>query len=446
MLDDPCRAQPERPVLAPGLGPAGRRRLPGGRERDASARRFASRAGSSASGRRSGPTGRSSWMPRARAASSTFASCSGSTTTTASSSAALRTIDAARRDGATDPRLAARPHRDGRPIAPARRRRPTDSREARTCRSSARSSGRARRQLDGLHAAPTCQELGAFSPAQLARHDLGARRASALVRICRAVELERLKQLPTDAAADRLGRERGLGPWSVGVVCLEGLGRFERGLLRDLGLIKLASELWGRRVEAEEADALLAPYGEWAGPRQRLSARRAAPGSRTLAACPSRPELHVSDDPAAAVARLLADQAARGGSIVLTGRLDTAPRVRARGSAGAGLGSRHALVGRRAVRPARQRAVELPPRSRIAARPDRGSRRRGAPDPRRAAAGRRLRTPSTRSWPVSSSTCCCSGSAPTATWPRSFQARPSSSWPTAERPAARPASNRGSTG
>jgi len=31
------------------------------------------------------------------------------------------------------------------------------------------------------------------------------------------------------------------------------------------------------------------------------------------------PELHVSDDPAGAVARLLADQAARGGSIVLTG-------------------------------------------------------------------------------------------------------------------------------
>ena len=31
------------------------------------------------------------------------------------------------------------------------------------------------------------------------------------------------------------------------------------------------------------------------------------------------PELHISEDPAAAVARLLADQAARGGSIVLTG-------------------------------------------------------------------------------------------------------------------------------
>ena len=119
--------------------------------------------------------------------------------------------------------------------------------------------------LDGLHAAPTCSELGRFSPAQLARYGLGARRAAALVRLCRAVDLERLKDLPTDAAAGRLGRERGLGPWSVGVVCLEGLGRYERGLQRDLGLIKLASELWGRRVEAEEADQLLVPYGAWAG-------------------------------------------------------------------------------------------------------------------------------------------------------------------------------------
>ena len=120
-------------------------------------------------------------------------------------------------------------------------------------------------ELAGLHAAPTCRELGACSPAQLARHGLGARRANALVRLCRAIDLERLKHLPTDAVAARLERERGLGPWSVGVVCLEGLGRYERGLQRDLGLIKLASELWGRRVEAEEADALLVPYGDWAG-------------------------------------------------------------------------------------------------------------------------------------------------------------------------------------
>jgi 3-methyladenine DNA glycosylase/8-oxoguanine DNA glycosylase len=119
--------------------------------------------------------------------------------------------------------------------------------------------------LDGLHAAPTCTELGRYAPAQLARFGLGARRAGALVRLCRTLDLERLKRVPTDAVASRLERERGLGPWSVGVVCLQGLGRFERGLARDLSLIKLASALAGRWVEAEESDALLEPYGDWAG-------------------------------------------------------------------------------------------------------------------------------------------------------------------------------------
>src|SRR5256884_609631 len=66
-------------------------------------------------------------------------------------------------------------------------------------------------------------------------------------------------------AADRLERERGLGPWSVGVVCVEGLGRYERGLVGDLGLVKLCSALRGRWVEPWETAELLEPYGEWAG-------------------------------------------------------------------------------------------------------------------------------------------------------------------------------------
>jgi DNA-3-methyladenine glycosylase II len=119
--------------------------------------------------------------------------------------------------------------------------------------------------LGGLHAAPTASDLGRFSPAQLARLGLGARRAGALVRLCRSLDLEALRGQPTAAVAARLTRERGLGPWSVGVVCLEGLGRYEHGLLRDLGLAKLASALWGRFVEPEESDVLLAPYGEWGG-------------------------------------------------------------------------------------------------------------------------------------------------------------------------------------
>jgi DNA-3-methyladenine glycosylase II len=120
-------------------------------------------------------------------------------------------------------------------------------------------------KLGGLHAPPACADLARYSPAELARLGLGARRAGALIRLCRALELERLKSMPTETIVARLTRERGLGPWSVGVICVEGLGRYEFGLYRDLGLAKLASALWGRWVEAEESDELLAPYGEWSG-------------------------------------------------------------------------------------------------------------------------------------------------------------------------------------
>jgi 3-methyladenine DNA glycosylase/8-oxoguanine DNA glycosylase len=120
-------------------------------------------------------------------------------------------------------------------------------------------------QLRGLYAAPTATELARLSPAALGRLGLGARRAATLVRLCRSGELERLEGHPTHAVARRLERERGLGPWSAGVICIQGLGRFECGLARDLGLARLAGRLWGRRVEPEETDALLEPYGDWAG-------------------------------------------------------------------------------------------------------------------------------------------------------------------------------------
>jgi len=116
-----------------------------------------------------------------------------------------------------------------------------------------------------LHAPPTGATFARLAPARLRQLGLHARRAAALVRICRAVDLERLHQLPTEKAAAFIERERGLGPWSAGVVCLEGLGRTERGLVGDLTLIKLMSRLRGRWVEGHETQELLAPYGEWAG-------------------------------------------------------------------------------------------------------------------------------------------------------------------------------------
>jgi 3-methyladenine DNA glycosylase/8-oxoguanine DNA glycosylase len=118
---------------------------------------------------------------------------------------------------------------------------------------------------DGLSIPPNTADLARFSPAELRRLGLHARRGSTLVRLTRSVELERLKDEPTVAVSDRLLRERGLGPWSLGVVCLEGLGRFERGLEGDLGLVKLLGAMRGRRVEGWETTELLEPYGEWAG-------------------------------------------------------------------------------------------------------------------------------------------------------------------------------------
>jgi 3-methyladenine DNA glycosylase/8-oxoguanine DNA glycosylase len=116
-----------------------------------------------------------------------------------------------------------------------------------------------------LHEPPRSSDLAGVAPARLRGLGLHARRSATLVRLCSELDLERLRDLPTDTVAARLLRERGLGPWSVGIVCLEGLGRSERGLVGDLGLVKLMHALEGRYVEAPETAALLEPYGEWAG-------------------------------------------------------------------------------------------------------------------------------------------------------------------------------------
>ncbi len=117
----------------------------------------------------------------------------------------------------------------------------------------------------GLNLPPTRSTFASWSPARLCSLGLVARKASALVRISRAFDLERLRALPTDVAVRRIVQERTLGPWSAGVICLEGLGRYEHGLVGDLGLVKLCTRLLGREATAEDTAELLASYGEWAG-------------------------------------------------------------------------------------------------------------------------------------------------------------------------------------
>ena len=117
----------------------------------------------------------------------------------------------------------------------------------------------------GLLLPPTRATFADSSPAELARHGLVARKAAALVRVSRELDVERLRAVETEVAARRIERERGLGPWSAGIVCLFGLGRYERGLVGDLGLVKLCAALRGRWATADDTRELLEPYGEWAG-------------------------------------------------------------------------------------------------------------------------------------------------------------------------------------
>ena len=119
--------------------------------------------------------------------------------------------------------------------------------------------------VTGLREPPATSTFAAVAPFELRRLGLHERRAASLVRLCRSLELERFHDLPTETVVQRIERERGLGPWSAGVVCLEGLGRYEHGFVGDLGLVKLLRALRGRPVEAWETADLLEPYGEWAG-------------------------------------------------------------------------------------------------------------------------------------------------------------------------------------
>jgi 3-methyladenine DNA glycosylase/8-oxoguanine DNA glycosylase len=124
---------------------------------------------------------------------------------------------------------------------------------------------RAGRPHAGLVLSPGRSDLARLSAAEIAGSGLASRRASALVRTSQLLDLERLAAVTPDAAEARLLRERQVGPWSVGMFFLHGLGRYDRGLVGDLGLIRLCGELLGRRAESEDTAELLARYGEWAG-------------------------------------------------------------------------------------------------------------------------------------------------------------------------------------
>ena len=110
---------------------------------------------------------------------------------------------------------------------------------------------------------PTRESTAQLSPARVTACGLAGTRALTLIRLTRTLDLEGLRA--RSDALERLGRERGVGPWTVGVVALQGLGRYDAGLVDDLALVKLLASLRRRWPEPGETAELLEPYGEWQG-------------------------------------------------------------------------------------------------------------------------------------------------------------------------------------
>jgi 3-methyladenine DNA glycosylase/8-oxoguanine DNA glycosylase len=111
---------------------------------------------------------------------------------------------------------------------------------------------------------PSREAIARLSPAALCGLGLAGSRASTLARLVRTLDLEGLKSA-RDTALARLRRERGVGPWSVGVIALQGLGRYDAGLVADLALVKLLAALRGSWPDPGETAELLEPYAEWQG-------------------------------------------------------------------------------------------------------------------------------------------------------------------------------------
>ena len=110
---------------------------------------------------------------------------------------------------------------------------------------------------------PTRESIAQLSPARVTACGLAGSRARTLARLTRSLDLEGLRRRAD--ALERLGRERGVGPWTVGTVALQGLGRFDAGLVDDLALVKLLASLRRRWPEPGETAELLEPYDEWQG-------------------------------------------------------------------------------------------------------------------------------------------------------------------------------------
>ncbi|MEW6582484.1 MAG: hypothetical protein AB1416_06965 [Actinomycetota bacterium] len=117
----------------------------------------------------------------------------------------------------------------------------------------------------GLHLAVTAAELRCLTVPGLRACGVAERRARALVRAAREVDLGRLAGLDAADVVRRLAAVPGIGPWTAGVVCLAGLGRTDHGLVGDLGLVKVLAAATGRVPDEAETARLLDRWAPFQG-------------------------------------------------------------------------------------------------------------------------------------------------------------------------------------
>jgi DNA-3-methyladenine glycosylase II len=128
----------------------------------------------------------------------------------------------------------------------------------------------------GLRDGPCAATVAGEAPARLVAFDLAPQRALTLQRAAHEVATGRAdleaaigSTARAHAVARRLRAIAGVGPWTVEMLALYGLGRHDHVPAGDLGFLKMVGRmLTGNpraRAEIDEVRAFFEPYGEWRG-------------------------------------------------------------------------------------------------------------------------------------------------------------------------------------
>ena len=118
------------------------------------------------------------------------------------------------------------------------------------------------RSWAGLRDGPPAHVIAAQAPALLESFGLAPKRALALRRAAAEVAAGRIDWTDPNP---RLLAIREIGPWTVEMLALHGLGRLDVVPAGDLGYLKLVGALYGTRVEVPDVREFFEPYAPWAG-------------------------------------------------------------------------------------------------------------------------------------------------------------------------------------